>query len=263
MPAPDATERPAVDPQPHSHEQRMALAHEIAERLTEVHADALKAVGIYGSTARGTDRPYSDLEMWCVLRTAGEEYAHEWTTGPWKAEVDVYSADVLLAEASKVEGRWPLTHGGFQEVLPLRDPDDFFAELRRAATAQPAARFAAALREVVVGELYEEVAKARNALDSGHAGALPQVAVEIATYGACAIGLANRRCISSATRKFEEARAMPDRPSGYEALAGLVIAGTLSDGARVAEAIERFWRDLVPWVEAHGITIAESERIPF
>ena len=100
-----------TDPRPQSRERRLALARQIARRLAEVHGPALKAVGVYGSTARGTDGPYSDLEMWCVLRTTGEDYAHEWTTGPWKAEVDVYSADLILAEAARVDGRWPLTHG--------------------------------------------------------------------------------------------------------------------------------------------------------
>ena len=204
------TAPPPVDPQPWAHEQRVALAQDITRRLIDIHRGALRAVGVYGSTARGTDGPYSDVEMWCVLNTSGEDYAHEWTAGPWKAEVDVCSVDVILLEAAKVEGRWPQTHGSYQVVLPLHDPDRFFEELRRTTTSQPAEKFTAALHDVVIGELYEEVAKVRNALAFGHAAALPQVAVEIAIYGACAIGLANRRCFTTGTRKFEEALVMPE-----------------------------------------------------
>jgi kanamycin nucleotidyltransferase len=255
--------RVVADPRPQTREARLGLAAEVAGRLKEVHGVWLKAVGVYGSTARGTDGPYSDLEMWCVLRTSGEEYAHEWTHGPWKAEVDVSSADVLLAEAARVEGTWPLTHGSFQVVLPLFDPDRFFDELRREATSQPETRFREALRAVVVGELYEDIAKVRNALAAGHAAALPQEAVEIATYGAYAIGLANRRCFTSGVRKFEEALRLPDRPDGYEPLARLVMAGTLSDARIVAKACERFWQGLVTWVGRRGIALVEPRRLPF
>jgi kanamycin nucleotidyltransferase len=254
---------PAADPQPQTREARLELARDIAARLREVHGGALKAIGIYGSTARGADGPYSDLEMWCVLRTPVEAYSHEWTAGPWKVEVDVAGAGALLAEAAQVEGDWARTHGSFQDVLPLDDPDGFFAELRHAATSQPAERFRAALASVVVGDLYEEVAKVRNALAAGHTAALPAAAVEIATYGAFAIGLANRRCFTTGTRRLEEALALPDRPDGFVPLARLVLAGTLSDPATVAQAVERFWASLLAWVEGHGVTLVEPQRIPF
>jgi len=254
---------PTADPLPQTHGDRLTLAREITVRLQEVHGNVLKAVGVYGSTARGTDGPYSDLEMWCVLRTSGEDYSHEWTHGPWKAEVDVYSEDVILAEASEVQGKWSRTHGSFQGVLPLFDPDGFFEQLRRAVTEQPEARFREALRGLIVGELYEEVAKVRNAVAAGHQEAIPTEAVEIATYGAFAIGLANRRCFTTGTRTLEEALTLPDRPAGYDSLATLVMAGTLSDPAVVAEAIEQFWTDLVLWVERRGIILVESRRIPF
>jgi kanamycin nucleotidyltransferase len=148
-------------------------------------------------------------------------------------------------------------------VRPLFDPDEFFEQLRHTATSQPEARFREALREVVVGELYEDIAKVRNALAAGHAAALPQEAVEIATYGAYAIGLANRRCFTSGVRKFEEALGMPDLPDGYEPLARLAMAGTLSDAHVVAAACERFWQGLVTWAEQCGVALVEPRRIPF
>ena len=60
----------SIEPQRWSHEERLALACEITERTKQVHASQLKAIGIYGSTASGTDGSFSDLEMLCVLRVA-------------------------------------------------------------------------------------------------------------------------------------------------------------------------------------------------
>ncbi len=78
-----------VGPRPMDHERRMALVEEIADRILAVHQERVRAIGVYGSLACGTDGPYSDIEMLCVLRTEGEEFVYEWTPGPWKAEVDI------------------------------------------------------------------------------------------------------------------------------------------------------------------------------
>jgi kanamycin nucleotidyltransferase len=58
-------------PQPMTHKARLALAYEIANQIHAHYGDTVLAIGLYGSLARGTDGPYSDIEMWCVLR--GEE----------------------------------------------------------------------------------------------------------------------------------------------------------------------------------------------
>jgi hypothetical protein len=43
----------------------------------------------------------------------------------------------------------------------------------------------------------------------------------------------------------------------------LRLPGALADGVIVVDAIERFWADLLPWVERHGITLVETQRVPF
>jgi kanamycin nucleotidyltransferase len=88
-----------IEPQPRTHTDRMALAERIARRLFELHGQAVLAIGVYGSTARGQDGPYSDLEMMAIVRD-GEGHTHEWTAGPWKAEVNVRPlADALESAA--------------------------------------------------------------------------------------------------------------------------------------------------------------------
>ena len=54
-------------PQPVEHEQRVKLAREIAGRALEVRGEHTLAIGLYGSTGRGTDGPYFDIEILCVL----------------------------------------------------------------------------------------------------------------------------------------------------------------------------------------------------
>jgi hypothetical protein len=42
----------------------------------------------------------------------------------WKAEVDVYSEDVVLARASELEVDWPVIHGACTNVRARYDPTD-------------------------------------------------------------------------------------------------------------------------------------------
>lgn len=250
-------------PQPMTQAERMALAHEIANRARELYDNQLLAVGLYGSLARGTDGPYSDLEMMCVLRSSDEDYVYEWAHGPWKAEVNFYSQDILLQEAAEVDERWPLTHGAYSYIRALYDPDEFFVKLSQVVAAQPEEKFTAVIRGVIVGELYEWVGKLRNAQHSGHTAYLPVLALDLARYGAYIIGLANRYCYSTGARALEEALTLPARPPGYDTLCQMVMQGDLGQPERIIAACEAFWAGIERWAAERRIRIEEEDKIPF
>ncbi len=142
-------------PEPMDHRRRLELALEMAARLIKRYGNSVKAIGLYGSLARNEDGPYSDIEMFCVLRDPGYNQDFEWCAGPWKAEVNVRDGISLREEASQVSGRWPLTHGKFVHVLPLADPEDYFTGLGELVLAHPPELFREAIEEVLVGDLQE------------------------------------------------------------------------------------------------------------
>jgi len=250
-------------PQPLSHEQRIALAKDITERILAVHGEYVLAIGIYGSTARGTDGPYSDVEMLCVLRTSGEDYTYEWTPGPWKAEVNFRSQDVELREAAKVEDDWPLTHGRYCDALPTYDPDGFFAELCSSITLQSAEAFEVSMREVMVGDMYELLGKLRNATSLSHPADIPRLAVELVWKGALLLGLAHRFTYFTSSTMLEQSLHLPSRPAGYDKLCALVMGGYLADGFAVADACEAFWNGVEQWAAERMLILEEPRRIPF
>jgi kanamycin nucleotidyltransferase len=250
-------------PQPMSHEARLALAREIADRALARHGAEVLALGVYGSLARGADGSYSDVEMMCVLRSPGTDHTAEWAHGPWKAEVNFLGYDVALSQAAELEGDWPLTHGAYLNILPLHDPEHFFERVRTAALAQPDDAFKARMAEVIVGEIYEVVGKLRNARHSGHIAYLPQAALSLARWGAFLIGLAHRHCYTSGPRLLEESLTLGGRPPGYDALCQLVLSGNLRDPAHVADLCEAFWSGVESWAAEHDLTIIEAQRIPF
>lgn len=247
-----------------SRDERLQLCDEILERLHKAYQQRVLAVGVYGSVARGTDGPYSDVEMLCVVRDASgpADFSHEWSAGPWKAEVNILSADTLLQEASTVEGEWPLTHGPYFAPLPLYDPGNFFPLLKKAAESPTEADFTQAINEVLVGEMCEYIGKLRNTTAKGSYTYLPYLTMQFAHYGAMLIGLHNRKLYTTGAQVLPEAVQLPGRPAGYDRVAGLVMSGELTDGQRLIEACEKLWSGLVQWADKHGYTIA-SECIPF
>jgi kanamycin nucleotidyltransferase len=250
-------------PQPLLHEERLAIARRLAERLGEVYGDTLLAIGVYGSVASGADGPFSDIELWCVVRAEGVDTSHEWVAGAWKAQVDVMSADKLIAVASEVDENWALTHGAFERVLPLHDPTGFFTQLRAAATGQSDDRFRAAVEATLVGDIYEDVGKLRNARWRGETASLPLLAVDLARYGALVLGLHTRRTFSTSSRVLREALRLPDRPAGFDALANLVMRGDLADQEAVHAICEAFWVGLCAWADRHEYRIVTGHTIPF
>jgi len=238
--------------------RRLELAHEIATQIQRHYGDHVLALGVYGSLARGTDGPYSDIEMHCVLRGNGIDKCFEWSAGTWKAEVDVYSKDVILRWASKVDGDWSLTHSGCTEVVPIYDPGGFFSCLRDIALSQPDQAFRRAIRDVIVGELYERIGKVRNARAEKNDASLPYLAVELAKFGAFLLGLANRHLYMTSTHIFEESLALPGRPDGYDALCRTVMEGELVDAAQIADACDNFWSGVERWAQERGIQIEED-----
>lgn len=238
-----------------SHEQRLRLAHQLADALRDHYGEQMRALGIYGSLARGTDGPYSDIEMFCVVTGARRWRALEWSQGAWKAEIDVCSLDVLLQEAATLEGSWPITHGAFVHVLPIADPEGLFPLVRDAALSHTDEEFRAAATEVIVGEIYELIGKARNAVARLNQAPMAAYAVMLARHCACLLGLWHRHLYTSIADLWTESLELPQRPDGYDALCRQVMSGDLNEMQALADAIDRLWDGIERWAQARQLPI--------
>jgi kanamycin nucleotidyltransferase len=249
-------------PEPMEHQQRMDLAGKIADRLIARYGTSVKAIGLYGSVARNEDGPYSDIEMFCVLKSPGEACNYEWCMGPWKAEVNVIEEVSLRQKASQVNGRWAQTHGAFMHILSLAGPDDYFSGLRELVLSHPSEIFDAAIKEVLIGDIYEIIGKVRNAQAKEHHQALTVLAVELVQRTAYALGLAHRYLYRSKSSILDEAVNLPDPPEGFYALAQMVMIGNLQDAEMVVIACDNLWSGLVNWAEERGYSLIASQDIP-
>jgi kanamycin nucleotidyltransferase len=248
----------SIGPQAFTREERRQRIEAIAGRIREHFEERLFALGVYGSVARGSDKPHSDVEMFCVLREGEVEEYLEWTEGPWKAEVDVYGTETVKRYAAEVDGDWAMTHGAYTHVLPLYDPENFFQDLRELVFSQPDETFEAAIAGVLVGEIYEMIGKVRNIEAGAAADSLVFYLVQLALYGAWLVGLANRCLYTSSSTMLSEALAQEGLPAGFEPLCRAVISGQLAAQEDLFQLAEGFWAGCISWAAQRGTPIIRT-----
>jgi kanamycin nucleotidyltransferase len=236
----------------------MARAEAIAAQFRARFEKKVRAIGLYGSLARGTDGPYSDIEMFCIIKGRGFEENYEWCEQSWKAEVNVLSLDVLQANAAEFEETWPLTHGAYVHILPLRDPENLFPGLKELAFGHSSEDFSQLMADTIVWECFELMGKIRNAQHSGQIEALAAQIIAFARTGAYLVGLGNRYLYSTSSRMFSESLSLPNRPSGYDELCRAAMRGELSKPAGLPQLAENFWQGIEVWAQERKLPVYRS-----
>ncbi|ENQ3106146.1 ANT(4')-I family aminoglycoside nucleotidyltransferase [Bacillus cereus] len=252
-----------IGPEKITREERMKIAYTIANQILEKFGSNVKAIGIYGSLARNTDGPYSDIEIKCILNSLEDGFSYEWTAGNWKAEVNFDSAEDIIEEVTTVEENWPLTHGQFFTILPIYDPEEFFKELKQKASSVDHTIFKEAICKTLVEEMYEYIGKVRNIEIQGPKTFLPTLTIKIATTGAMILGLHNKQYFTTSAQVLPEAIAFTDKPEGFDELCEIVMSGYLSEPKEIIHVCENFWKGLLSWSAENGYFIKCSNDIPF
>ncbi len=239
------------------------MVDSIVSRLLEAHRDHVVAIGLYGSTGRGADETYSDIELFCVIDQPVADRRYEWIHGDGKAEVELFGDDVIRRKAAMVEEGWSVTHAEFAYPHRLRGNERFFNELRDLVFAHPDETFAEVERAIIVDELYEGIGKVRNAVATGDFVKLPSRACRIALMSALLLGLARRKIYTAAGLDLVESIRLAERPNCHDELCRMVMAGDLAESKRVALTLERHWQGVVEWIDREGLDMSPSLKWPF
>ncbi len=253
----------SLEPRPLTRAQRLVVVDSIVARLLEAHRDHVVAIGLYGSTGRGADGTYSDIEMFCVIDQPGEDRRHEWIHGDGKAEVELFGEDVIRRKAAMLDEGWSVTHAEFAYPRRLRGDDRFFNELRDLVFSHPDETFAEVERAIIVDELYEGIGKVRNAAASGDFTKLPSRACRVALMSALLLGLARRKIYTAAGRDLAESMRLDGRPEGHDELCQMVMSGDLADSKRLTVTLEHHWQGVVEWIDREGLDMSPSLKWPF
>jgi kanamycin nucleotidyltransferase len=246
------------EPGVHSRDQRLECARRVADALLQKLGDRVLAIGVYGSTGRGEDRPYSDLEMLCIVPGVEDIGYLCWVEEGLKISVDVMSPERITQSVQTVEEDWPITGSEYTLVAALYDPTGFWESLKPIQDSIPDSRFKSQIRGVMLGYIFEYLCKLKNEHASGSYDNFAYIATEVAHCGAWLMGLHHRHLYRSNTSHLGECITLPDRPAGLDDLLSMVMAGELSDHERTMLTIEKFWVGAVAWCETKAIPLQSS-----
>lgn len=245
-------------PQPFSHEIRITRAQDIAQRIQRHFGKRTLAIGLYGSLARQSDGPFSDIEMHVLIEDMEGENTLEWSEGPWKAEVNLYSPQTFLEQASELESDWSITHGAYANIQPILGDSGWFAQARERVFDHSEEEIRPVLEEALIGDLYEIIGKLRNARTSGNTQSVATYAFYAARFAVCIVGLWSRHLYTSSTVLYDEAIRLPDQPQGFKPFIRRIIQGNLTDPQTVFEEADALWAGFEGWADAHGLTLYRS-----
>lgn len=106
-----------------THEERFQLAKDLCARLVAAYPEQILLGGVYGSTARGTDTPWSDLEMLFVVTDDCPALSQNVIYQTMALGYVVFRESELKRQLTTPSRGWPLLMGILDSLVVLHgDP---------------------------------------------------------------------------------------------------------------------------------------------
>ncbi|MBO0996133.1 kanamycin nucleotidyltransferase C-terminal domain-containing protein [Bacillus sp. SD088] len=239
--------------------EKLAIIEEIKERLLVAHPENIVAIGVYGSLGLESDMPYSDIELHVITTDDTIMESHEFIYDKFKIELSVKQKREFFKQATEVDDAWAIKAGVFINIMPIYDPQNIFDEIKKIPLQVPDSAIRETMREFMIWEPYETIAKLRNNFMIENFNYIPMGAKDLTWQTAKLIGLVNKKYYSTRARTFEESIRMESKPSGYVELANCVMRGELSNIEHIYQLCESLWAGLNEWYKKLGIVYRVQE----
>src|SRR5205807_2965055 len=204
-----------------SHEKRLELARTIMSRLVDAYKDAVLAVCIYASTAKNLDRPYSDLEIFCVVTDSLEIKNKRYVYDGLMVEIDYFQESNFLKEAARVGWDWPLGADQYRNRIVLFERDNWLKKLEKAVAENDRAEFAEELRWATL-TMTESLAAVRNAHFKGDLKDLRTRAFYMAWDTARVVFLYNRKYVLTTSWFWKQLFECKHQPKRFRKLVDII-----------------------------------------
>ncbi|MCI2431578.1 hypothetical protein LM602_03340 [Candidatus Acetothermia bacterium] len=243
-----------------THEDRLSIARDLAQRILAQYGDAVVGIAIYGSVARKADTSFSDIELKVVTTAAvGEhdvEYVHR--SGA-KIEINYEQSESYLRRAGSVDTDWPIWAAIYRQQVVLFERENFFAQAHRAVESLKDEDFRAAQAQLISEDLYELMQKIRGAWQQKREENLRWWAGRFLWFSVLWLGLANRRYFTTGATVWEEVRRFSILPQDFENQMAVLASFRPSTAGEVYRAVEDLWAEIQKLAEAQGV-VWQSDR---
>lgn len=249
--------KPAFPLRKVSHEERVDLGRKIASQIIDSYKDAVLAICIYASTGKKLDRPYSDLEIFCVATDGLEVKNKRYIYHGLLVEIDYFQASNFLKEATRVGWDWPIGADQYRNRIVLFERDNWLKKLENAVAENDRADFTEELRWAIMS-MTETLAAVRNAHLKRDQRDLRTRAFYMAWDTARVVFLHNRKYVLTTSWFWNQLFECQEQPRGFRKLVDLVAGFEKSTNSELVNAAEELWRETMRMVQPHGISVKST-----
>ncbi len=245
-----------------SNEKRVEVARNIASLVQEKYENAVLAVCISGSTAKKLDRPYSDLEMICVVKDGLDLPNKYYVYDGLLVEVDYPQETSFLKAARGLAHQWdwPIQADQYRNHIVLFDREGWMRKLAEAVAENDRADFTEAIRVVAIA-MTESLGAVRNADFKQDRLDLRTRAFYMAWDTARVVFLLNRKYVLTTSWFWKQLFECPEQPKDFRRLVEVVGGFIESTSGQLVEAVEELWQETMVMVRERSVTIESAEII--
>jgi hypothetical protein len=247
---------------PHTHEERLAIAHQLVPLFQQKFGNNLIAIALVASVARQADRAYSDLELTVCLQEVPREkdsYLQRVYDGMLIEAEYTTEAEYLALWGTLGHSWWA---GGASPLVPLFNAPFIESLLvQRAAYQHPRNLFLrrAARRQV---ELQECVGKVLNAIEANNRENLPLLVNDVVLASISVLAFLNERPLTTLALYITEARSFPRKPTDYDLFLDFIVQGNFADLTTLRTLCERVFAGMEPLFAAEDYVLYDDSIDP-
>lgn len=229
--------------------ERRQLAEDLCARMAATYGDDLLVGGVYGSTARGTDTEWSDLELLFVVKDGCRAKGQHFLYRDIAVGYRVYTESELVGIVTQPTTKWPFHMGVLSVLQALVGDPNRVQDWLRLGEAVPDSRFRQALEEALPELVWESHGRILSCRERGNSSDILPSVIEVLFEMQTALCLLNRRWVMhDYFAGFEDSLLFPKLPEGYAELfpalwSAREIEGIAPLAERLVESFKRLLRE--------------------
>ncbi len=237
-----------------THEERLGVARQISALALEKYGESVLAVFVVGSAAKKLERPYSDVEMICVLRDGVEVPSKLYMYKGLVVDIGYAQESSFLKDAREMGFDWPLVADQFRNRIVLFERDRWLGKLEEAVAQNDKTDMSERLRIAAIA-LTESLAAVRNARFKEDPWDLRTRAFYMAWDAARVVFLLNRRYVLTTSWLWKQALECPIKPDNFAELVQILVGMKTADAEGVLRAAELLYEEMMKIVSSRRVSI--------
>jgi len=240
-----------------NHKERVQLAGKLTEILLKKFKGEILLGGIYGSTAKGTDTEYSDLEMFFIVKNESKAKSFSFAYETIPVNVSIQKAADVEKDINEIELDWPMKMGRLFNLKITYRNASIVKRFREILEKIPAERF----NEFIAKETplcYEGLGRLKAVKIRGNIHEIGLFVAEVLMEFMCLTAIFNRGFINhDYLGGLPESFKFKHLPKDYEKIARKLMNWTSLSTDKIIRLTDRFVRNFVSFMAKNGIEVKE------